>query len=77
MVFSLSDVINISIISEKNNRQEEFEDKVQSVKSIDIKQSPDFISITNEKNDRIVNNLKIKFNQLSLLISNSLLTFNY
>ena len=40
--------INISIISEKNNRQEEFEDKVQSVKSIDIKQSPDFQLLVNE-----------------------------
>ena len=40
--------IDISIISEKNNRQEEFEDKVQSVKSIDIKQSPDFQLLVNE-----------------------------
>ena len=40
--------INISIKSEKNNRQEEFEDKVQSVKSIDIKQSPDFQLLVNE-----------------------------
>ena len=40
--------IDISIISEKNNRQEEFEDKVQSVKSLDIKQSPDFQLLVNE-----------------------------
>ena len=40
--------IDISITSEKNNRQEEFEDKVQSVKSIDIKQSPDFQLLVNE-----------------------------
>ena len=40
--------IDISILSEKNNRQEEFEDKVQSVKSIDIKQSPDFQLLVNE-----------------------------
>ncbi len=40
--------IDISIISEKNNRQEEFEDKVQLVKSIDIKQSPDFQLLVNE-----------------------------
>ena len=40
--------IYISILSEKNNRQEEFEDKVQSVKSIDIKQSPDFQLLVNE-----------------------------
>ena len=40
--------LDISIISEKNNRQEEFEDKVQSVKSIDIKQSPDFQLLVNE-----------------------------
>ena len=40
--------IDISIKSEKNNRQEEFEDKVQSVKSIDIKQSPDFQLLVNE-----------------------------
>ena len=40
--------INISIMSEKNNRQEEFEDKVQSVKSLDIKQSPDFQLLVNE-----------------------------
>ena len=40
--------IDISIISEKNNRQEEFEDKVQSIKSIDIKQSPDFQLLVNE-----------------------------
>ena len=40
--------IDISIISEKNNRQEEFEDKVQSVKSINIKQSPDFQLLVNE-----------------------------
>ena len=43
--------IDISIISEKNNRQEEFEDKVQSVKSIDIKQSPDFQLLVNEYED--------------------------
>ena len=43
--------IDISIISEKNNRQEEFEDKVQSVKSIDIKQSPDFQLSVNEYED--------------------------
>ena len=40
--------IDISIISEKNNRQEEFEDKVQLVKSLDIKQSPDFQLLVNE-----------------------------
>ena len=40
--------IDISIISEKNNRQEEFEDKVQSVKSLNIKQSPDFQLLVNE-----------------------------
>ena len=40
--------IDISIISEKNNRHEEFEDKVQSIKSIDIKQSPDFQLLVNE-----------------------------
>ena len=40
--------IDISITSEKNNRHEEFEDKVQSVKSIDIKQSPDFQLLVNE-----------------------------
>ena len=40
--------IDISTTSEKNNRNEEFEDKVQSVKSIDIKQSPDFQLLVNE-----------------------------
>ena len=39
---------DIFIESEKNNRQEEFEDKVQSIKSIDIKQSPDFQLLVNE-----------------------------
>ena len=40
--------LDISITSEKNNRHEEFEDKVQSIKSIDIKQSPDFQLLVNE-----------------------------
>ena len=49
--------IDISIISEKNNRQEEFEDKVQSVKSIDIKQSPDFQLLVNEYENLNINRI--------------------
>ena len=43
--------IDVSTTSEKNNRNEEFEDKVQTVKSIDIKQSPDFQLSVNEYED--------------------------
>ncbi len=43
--------IDISIANENNDRDEEFEDKVQSVKSIDIIQSPDFKLLVNEYED--------------------------
>ena len=49
--------IDISITSEKNNRHEEFEDKVQSVKSIDIKQSPDFQLLVNEYENLNINRI--------------------
>ena len=49
--------IDISITNEKNDRNEQFEDKVQSVKSIDIKQSPDFQLLVNEYDDLNINRI--------------------
>ena len=49
--------IDISITNEKNDRNEQFEDKVQSIKSIDIKQSPDFQLLVNEYDDLNINRI--------------------
>ena len=49
--------IDISITNEKNDRNEQFEDKVQSVKSIDIKQSPNFQLLVNEYDDLNINRI--------------------
>ena len=51
--------IDISITNEKNDRNEQFEDKVQSIKSIDIKQSPDFQLLVNEYDDLNINLFKL------------------